>query len=197
MKLEELCNFLTQTSFVQAGFSFSFRQPQQFLSLQSQFTSISSPCEVCAWMQGHLTMKEQLQGREEQISSVFTESWLQTVKIDMKMQRRNGWKKLLDKVITSMHLKKKKQTNGVIRSNDFRKRTGTRQDKYHLQGKKLSMSVTPLSTPLSFYQFLSSRELISLQLLKQSNHKSNSRKMITCWTPWRPLGWVWWHLNYA
>lgn len=48
------------------------------------------------------------------------------------------------------------------------------------RGKKLSMSVTPLSTPLSFYQFLSSRELISLQLLKQSNHKSNSRKMITC-----------------
>lgn len=48
------------------------------------------------------------------------------------------------------------------------------------RGKKKSMSVTPLSTPLSFYQFLSSRELISLQLLKQSNHKSNSRKMITC-----------------
>lgn len=45
---EELCNFLTQTSFVQAGFSFSVHQPQQFLSLQSQFTSISSLCKVCA-----------------------------------------------------------------------------------------------------------------------------------------------------
>lgn len=76
-------------------------------------------------------------------------------------------------------LKKKMQTEQLIR-NYFRKLTGTRQDKYHLEQKKKSMSVTPLSTLLSFYQFLSSRELISLQLLKQSNHKSNSRKMITC-----------------
>lgn len=183
MKLEELCNFLTQTSFVQAGFSFSFHQPQQFLSLQSQFTSISSPCEVCAWMQGHLTMKEQLQGREEQISSVFTESWLQTVKIDMKMQRRNGWKKLLDKVITSMHLKKKTKPMESLEVMTLENALGQDRTNIIYRGKKLSMSVTPLSIPLSFYQFLSSRELISLQLLKQSNHKSNSRKMITCWTP--------------
>lgn len=57
---------------------------------------------------------------------------------------------------------------------------GQDRTNFTCRGKILPMSVTPLSTPLSFYQFLSSQELISLQLLKQSNHKSNSRKMITC-----------------
>lgn len=42
--------------------------------------------------------------------------------------------------------KKKKPTEQLI-SNDFRKHTGTRQDKYHLQGKKkVHVSNTSINT---------------------------------------------------
>lgn len=83
-------------------------------------------------------------------------------------------------------LKKKKQKKKPVETLEVMiSENALGQDRTNITytGKILPMSVTPLSTPLSFYQFLSSRELISLQLLKQSNHKSNSRKMITCWTP--------------
>lgn len=63
------------------------------------------------------------------------------------MQRRKGWKMLLEKSDYFYMLKKKKKPTEQLINNDFRKCTGTRQDKYHLQGKKkVHVSNTSINT---------------------------------------------------